>query len=585
MISPTNRRPRARGLALVAVLMLLLAACTGVPTSSAPEVVRTAPVGQQPAGDTITPAPGAEPRAIVSGFLAGNATDDQHHSAARSFLSPEAKNRWSDTTVTIVDDPRIGNFGADDTITVSGRQVGTIDTSGIYSPTLQGDGTGAGGVQVQLQFVLKRVDGQWRIDTLQNGLLISLAQFERYYQQRVVYFYDLPEQHLVPDLRYSSLQDSSLLATWLMTQLVLGERPSLQGAVRTELPTGSDPRRVTVTVDSQIHVEIPGSSQLDPPTRNRLAAQVALTLDQVLPGALMTITDGGRPIGVSGIAGDGFTASQFLDTLRPANNSPQLYYIRDGAVVDRSGTPLPGPVGAGQYGLKSVALATIGGRDDILVAGVARVGADDRLLVGSVAGGLKHTGVHGALSRPAWAPNRDEVWVGVGSAIYRVTDEGRAQVISVAASSGKLSGRVSALRLSPEGTRVAVVLTAADGTAQVWVGAVVRTSTSVRVGNLEPVSPQGVKITDVAWNDRLKLFAVGHQIATNEAGVYEMQCDGSLWTPRGTDNLPQAPDSITVAEFEVASVSAGPTVWVQRLGAWASPSGGTAYGTNPVYLE
>lgn len=577
-----SRRPAV--LTLVAMLTLLLGACTGVPTSSAPQIVRTAPVGQQPAGVTVTPAPGAEPRAIVSGFLAGNATDDQHHSAARSFLTPEAKNRWSDTTVTIVDDPRIGNVGTDGTITVSGRQIGTIDASGIYSPTLQGDGTGGGGVQVQLQFVLKRVSGQWRIDTLQNGLLISLAQFERYYQQRVVYFYDLPEQHLVPDLRYTSLQDSSLLATWLMTQLVLGERPSLQGAVRTELPTGSDPRRVTVTVDGQIRIEIPGASQLDPPTRNRLAAQVALTLDQVVSGALMTITDGGRPIGVSGIAGDGFTASQFLDTLRSANRSPALYYIRNGAVVDEAGKALPGPVGTGQYGLQSVALAAIPGRTDIVVAGVARVGADERLLVGGVAG-LRRTSVHGQLSRPAWAPNRDEVWLGVGSAIYRVTDRGKAQVISVAASSGKLGGRVSALRLSPEGARVAVVLTAPDGTAQVWVGAVVRTSDSVRVSNLEPVSPQGVTITDVAWNDRLKLFAIGHDVATKEAGVYEVQCDGSLWTTRGTDNLPQAPDSITVAESEVASVSAGGTVWVQNLGAWASPGGGTAYGTNPVYLE
>ena len=54
---------------------------------------------------------------------------------------------------------------------------------------------------------------------------------------------------------------------------------------------------------------------------------------------------------------------------------------------------------------------------------------------------------------------------------------------------------------------------------------------------------------------------------------------------RNVADLPQAPDSITVAESEDAWVSAGQTVWVQRAGSWTFPGSGPTQGTDPVYLE
>jgi dipeptidyl aminopeptidase/acylaminoacyl peptidase len=177
--------------------------------------------------------------------------------------------------------------------------------------------------------------------------------------------------------------------------------------------------------------------------------------------------------------------------------------------------------------------------------------------------------------------------VGDGPLVYRVQLNGRRSVVPVTGTNGAVSGRVTALRFSPEGTRVAVVLTATDGTAQVWVGSVVRTRAQggqVRVDSLEPVTPQGVAVTDVAWNDQLKLFAIGRDLTTGDPSVYEVQVDGSLWTPRGISNLP-VPDSITVAQNEVAWVSAGGTVWAQQASAWTSRGTEGAFCTNPIYLE
>jgi hypothetical protein len=121
----------------------------------------------------------------------------------------------------------------------------------------------------------------------------------------------------------------------------------------------------------------------------------------------------------------------------------------------------------------------------------------------------------------------------------------------------------------------------------VWVGAVVRSPAQVRVDSLEQITPQGIAIKDVAWNDALKLFVIGRVVSSGETNIFEVQVDGSLWTPRNISGLPSAPDSITVAENQVAWVSAGQAIWVQRAGSWANPGpiNGQTNGTNPVYLE
>ncbi len=579
---------RGRLLALAVALtgLLTVSACTGVPLSSEPQVVTPLGDGSTPAAPTISPEPGADPRAIVKGFLAANATTDEHHSAAKAFLTRGTRNRWSDTTVTVVDSQTVGNFDPrDSTITVTGRQVGTVSAVGIYSPILRGDGTG--GDPVPISFGLAREDGQWRIDTLKNGLLLTVEDFQRTFQQHPLYFFDLAEKRLVPDPRYTSLTDPSALATFLVSQLANpnGPRSELQSAVTTELPAQSDPQSVSVTTGSTTVVTLPGAGQLDQQTRTHLAAQLAVTLQQVVGASgEIQIVDGGRPVPIPGV-GPGFSPSDFSSLLEPVTTTPALYYVRQGAVVGSDGRPMTGALGDGGYGVTSVGLATTD-PGDMLVAVTSGPPGSARLLVGTLRTSMHEVrGVKGQLSRPTWAPGINEVWVGVGQFIFRASSTGRPSKVLVSTiGSNKVSGRVAALRFSPEGSRVAIVLAASDGTAQVWVGSVVRASGQVRVEDAEPISPQGIVVTDVAWNDQMKLFAIGRDQATGEANVFEVQVDGSLWTPRSVTNLPDAPDSITVAENVPAWVSAADTVWTQRGSTWSGP-GFENSGTNPVYVE
>jgi hypothetical protein len=193
--------------------------------------------------------------------------------------------------------------------------------------------------------------------------------------------------------------------------------------------------------------------------------------------------------------------------------------------------------------------------------------------------------VHGRLSRPAWSPAGQDLWVGDGASLYEVSRQGVATEVETYGVAGRTNGRITAVRLSPEGSRIALVLTSSATSSQLLIGAVVRGTNALHVDGLTSISPQDIAIKDVAWNDPLKLFAIGQDVATGDSGIYELESDGSLWFARGTGNLPQAPDSLTVSYRVPASVSAGGTVWKQRGGSWTSLHGGETPGVNPVYGE
>jgi len=297
------------------------------------------------------------------------------------------------------------------------------------------------------------------------------------------------------------------------------------------------------------------------------------------------ITDGGKPVRIPEADTTVFPVDAVSGKFQPAPPSKQLFYVRKGAVFQETGRRIPGKAGLGVYDLTSVALTTAGS-DALLVAGV-RGPANDATLDfpnPKVPGTLVPTTVHGQLSRPSWAPARREVWIGDGADLKRVTGPKAVQTVALNVPQGKASGQVSAVRISPDGTRVALVLTTA-GSGQIYVGTIVRGTNEVSVNDLQPISPQGVKVTDVAWNDQLKLFATGRDLITGEDQVYEVQCDGSIWNSRGNLGLPGAPESVTASSGSEAVVSSGNTLWQQQGIEWQSLLNGENLGGNPVYLE
>ena len=582
-----RRRPGRVGRAGLGVLVALLAVagCTGVPSSSAPQTVQPIGVGEAP---PPVPRLGAGPREIVDAFLDANATDPVKHSSAREFLTSAARNRWSDLTATVVADRRTGTYDARHrTVTVTGRKVGTLDNRGVYTPTL--NGVGHGGPVTQFVFGIATVRGQHRINVVSNGLLLTEAQFRSSYQQRVLYFYDSAERYLVPDVRYSALNDAVELSDWLLGQLVSGPSTALQSVVSTDtLPAQA--HRVSAKINSSLTtVQIPGSRQLSPDVRNRLAAQVGVTLTRAVHIGDITIDDGDAPVDIPRAGGTRFAEADFTDAEGPPAPAQDVYYLDlAGHIRRENGAVLKGPLSSSRYVFDSIALAQPAAIGALTVAAVQGTGDQQRLLVGTQGDGLRPTTVFGRLTRPAWVPGRAEVWIGQGAKVVRVTTTGRtstASAVSIPSAAGGGAGggaaaqprRLAGRARHRGGERPAPALRRPGGAQR-----------ADRPGQRPAAGePDGVVIEDVAWVDSLKLYTIGYIRSSLDAGVFQCGIDGSQWEDLGISTLPKARTSITATTDAPAWVSADGFVWEQNGSNWVSPGtepNGQTPGVKPVYL-
>lgn len=588
-----RRTGRAPAAALIA-LALVLSGCAGVPDSSAPQVVSRLTGGVQSPSPVITPAPDANPRDIVIGFLLNNGTNDARHAAARAFLTPDMAARWVDTPVTVLKAGKvIGGFdSASHTVTLTGLPTGSIDQSGIYTPDLSGQS----GTALKIQYKLVEQKGQWRISSLPNGVVIDESTFTSY-SPRPIYFYDdATQQDLIADVRHTNLSDTSQIAAWAVQQLIAGPRPDLADAVGTQIPQEIDPRRVSVTLGKTLDISLPGVAAQAPDNLYALAHEVAQTMDGIEGSVPIRLIDG-RPLTIPQLNRSSFTLSDFqTESTRPPA-APQVYYLADGQLRTSSGAAVPGPLGNGTYYLNSVAVTQGSGPSNPAVAGVVTANRTQQLWIGTQALGLRRTRLTGkALTRPTWSPNADVVWVGSGSTLYQVASNGAVLPVGlVAAAAGtRIAGTIKAVRFSPDGVRVALVIAQpGGGPSQVWTGAVVQNGSLVSVHGLMPITPENVQMIDVAWNGPRTLFAIGRTGDSDEGNLYEYEVDGVQQADDPISGLPGPPDSLTVSANQPVWVSvtasSTTTVWTQLQNSkWSSPptaSGGDASGTQPVYVE
>jgi hypothetical protein len=566
----------------------VLGGCAGVPRSSSPDVVQPIGTATSAEGPSIQPFPGESARDIVTNFLLANSLDANQHTSALQFLTEGARNRWNDATATIVDDETIGVFRPDKPqVVVTGRIVGTLNANGIYVPSRQRIGNGGG--RVKFTYGIKKVGGQYRIDQPSPGLLLTEEQFQEAYHRRSLYFFDLANRYLVPDVRWSALSGLPL-DEWMINQLAIGPSPLLQNAVNNgNLPSQVSTQRRFIRAGSPLRVRIPGSSQLPAASRNRLAAQVGTTLNEATPGGLFEITDGDTPVRIPATSSDEFSSTDFSGPTDPPQLAPAVYYLRRGHIVDSHGRDVPGPANNGRLGsLTSLAVGKAAPSSQLAFAAVA----DSRLLIGSESAGLRKTRIRGNLSRPVYFPGMDEVWVADGSRIYRVTGSASApsqtKISQVAVPSLGKGQRIVALSISPEGSRLAMVVSSPDGSNQLYIAAILRTPTQVRIDLPgAPISPEGVSVTDVAWIENVQLIAVGELSRGGEGRIFNTNVDGSFWSETATGNLPDKPDSVAVTQGNLVWVSANDTVWYQSGSQqWASPgSTGQTSGYAPTYVQ
>lgn len=231
---------RLRGIRLIALAAaaLLLAGCSGLPTTGAPNPGLT--IGEEGQEDPFVfyaqgPRPGDSPERIVAGFLEAAISPASNWDTAHEFLTTDFRQKWKPGTGVTIDasatdrdfDPSVG---ADDdsakTAEVHARfnQVASVDADGAYN---------AQAGQATATYQLKRdQDGEWRIAKADDGIVLDAETFVRVYQKYALKYFDPTWTHLVPDVRWFPRRPA--MATSIARALISG-KPSdwLAPAVRT----------------------------------------------------------------------------------------------------------------------------------------------------------------------------------------------------------------------------------------------------------------------------------------------------------------------------------------------------------------
>ncbi len=271
---------------------------------------RSQPLSRTPNG----PTDGATPEEIILGFLHAGSTSGEGLEVTRTFLTAPTAKAWIPDSQTVIytGDPKITSKG-DGAYRVSVRVVARIDADGRYLVSPPYDGAA-------YDFHVESVEGEWRIDELQEGFgrLLEEPEVGYIFRDYPVHYPAIGWNALVVDQRWVT-QDQ--LATRL-TRAQLGRIPEyLEEAVSSD--TGARLAVDAVPVRNGIaFVDLDSESVADDATtRKRLAAQLVATL-MSLPGVTeVSITLSGTPMDV-GVEGALTTPEQLGFVDRTQTNSP-----------------------------------------------------------------------------------------------------------------------------------------------------------------------------------------------------------------------------------------------------------------------
>jgi hypothetical protein len=490
------RRPLA---ALGAVLVVLIASagCVSVPTDG--PVVEGRPAGEPVPPPNVSviatgPRPGDSPLAIVEGFLSSMASYEPGYPTSREYLTPEAAAAWQPETGIAVYGAGEGSRNVSATeegVKIALRLEARVAQDGSYTPAEAGS-------RLVLDLSVTQVDGEWRIESPPDGLVMAAFDFNREFAAYASYFFDPEFSVLVPDLTYLPVRGN--LPTLLVEDLLDGPTEWLDPAVRSALDPGvSLTSGAVVLAGTVAQVDLSSQVAISPPEqRDRLAAQLAWTLRQAPGVAEVAVLSNGQPVPLPSTATGVVSAEEFAyydPAAVPAGDL--LFAVADGravSVVGESAEPVAGPLGTGGP-FRSVAVGLTGTR-------AAAVSADGRsvTLAGLTDGS---TAVSQQLGTDLAAPSFDRqgrVWLvdreRETSRVVLLVDD--ADPIDVKA--GALTQvRVQRMQVAPDGVRIAAVYESA-GTSRLLLALVLATGDgAVTIGQVRDVPLEQAQPVDVAW--------------------------------------------------------------------------------------
>lgn len=497
--------------AAVTAVAALLTGCSSLPTSGPVRAGRDLQADRDDVGVRVIgqpPVPGSRPQDIVRGFLQAGADFVEDHAVARLYLAPDAREGWKPSTGTAVYDRSEAPFSVEPTgegkVELTATEVASIDGQGHYRRT-------PAGTRLTRTFPMTRVDGEWRIASLDNGLVLTQSDVQETFRQLNLYFLAPSRRVLVPDTVF--LPSAPGLSTALVSRLLGGPTEALAAATTTAFPRGSSLAVSSVPVrDGIAWVNLDASVlKADGTARALMSAQLVWTLKQLPEFQGLQLSVEGDDLSVPGQG-----QVQLRDAWSgydPAGleQGADAFAVRGGRlgrIVEGRFTRVPGPAGVGRPALRRPAISL----DGTEAAGV--IDAGRALVTGRLAEGETFgERLRGSeLSTPSWDASGN-LWV-VDAPVGRVwmipggtRDPVAVKVPQVAA------GRVTGIRVARDGARVAVVA-GTGGQARLYVGSIVRGragSPTATIEGLTEILPQLRAVRSVAWADATTLAVLGAQ--------------------------------------------------------------------------
>lgn len=572
--------------ALAAVAAVLLAGCATVPTSGPirqGEDLRLDRADAAVPFIATPPRPGATPEEVVRGFLRANADFRDDHFVARQHLTPQARQRWKTTAHTTVYEPVevLADEPDPATVTVNGSEIARIDAEGSYRRT-------PADTPLSRTYQLASVAGEWRIASLEDGLVLSEVDVKETFRQVSLYFLSPSRDVLVPDTIL--LPELPGLSTKLVSRLLDGPTAELRSAVDTAIPQGTDLEVQSVPIRDglatvPLNVRARGA---DDDARQQMAAQIVWTLKQLGPEIeRVRITSGGDDLVVSGAPEE--QPRESWPTFDPNGmlGTSAVYAVRDGVVgrfVESKFATVPGPAGSGDLRLRTPAVS----RDQSRLAAVS---ADGRsLYTGRLADGapFDRIAAGGDLGRPSWDRQGNLWFLDRSTGAVAVLPEGATQPVSVTV--GKLpGGKATQVLLARDGTRMALVTGTGPG-ARLVLAAVTGTdrldpesagTAKVSVLAAREVVPDLRGVRDVAWADAQTLAVIGSRAGLPAAVMYT-STDGYEIEP-----VRSGTDLVTIAAAPPLRAQSSPLVVGTGEGQLLQPTLGVGdllgEGTDPTF--
>lgn len=555
-----GRRRAAGTTVLIGCGALLLSACGSMPvTGDVKAVDASQPGDSQVQVYAVAPRDGATPNEVVDGFLESMTSDDSDFRTTRKYLTKEASRRWKPSAGTTVlakapnrsDRPvHEGDHSTTEvTYTLTGEKVATVDEQNAYQPLAPSD------YSRTLHLVREKgPDGkEWRIDFVSDGLVLGQSDFKRLYRSVNKFYFASglsdAQATLVADPVYLRNRTDPATGMDTVTQavrsLLRGPTDWLRPVVKSSFPAGTGLKKgvASLTPDDRNVLKVPLDKKADGTGQRScrmMASQVLFTLRDLTSARVEQVElqrSDGSPLCV--LAAD--QAAEYAPD-RSSGGPDSQYFVDAKGRVERipgstrgSGEPEPvsGPFGNGALRVSAVGVA----RDEQSAAALSQ--HNDALYVASIAvdGELPVPAVtsqagkaEDRLTAPSW-DGRGDLWVAdrdpKNSRLLRLPQgKDKPQEVTVPSLDGS---RITALRLSSDGVRIALLLTKDDHTT-LKIGRIERQGpqddAQVSVVDLRQAAPQLADVTAMSWSGRSRLVVVGKE----QGGVQQVryvQADGS----------------------------------------------------------